>query len=167
MENGRGQLGKIVILHDITREKMIERMKTEFVSLAAHQLRTPLSAIKWTLKMLLDGDLGEITSGQRDFIEKSYKSNERMISLINALLDVTRIEEGRYLYKPVPANLGDVAQFVVNSNQEEIRRMWNTEKHKELIRSIDVNKCPRCTFGIYNEMVEKVFIKDMMCRKFP
>jgi len=50
---------------------------------------------------------------------------------------------------------------------EEIRRMWNTEKHKELIRSIDVNKCPRCTFGIYNEMVEKVFIKDMMCRKFP
>ncbi|KKL60489.1 hypothetical protein LCGC14_2204790 [marine sediment metagenome] len=50
---------------------------------------------------------------------------------------------------------------------EEIRRMWNTEKHKELIRTIDISKCPRCTFGIYNEMVEKVFIKDMMCRNFP
>jgi signal transduction histidine kinase len=112
----------LVILHDITREKIVERMKTEFVSLAAHQLRTPLSAIKWTLRMLLDGDLGKITKEQREFIDKSYISNERMISLINDLLDVTRIEEGRYLYKPVLADLGKIAQFVVKSYKEEIAK---------------------------------------------
>jgi len=116
------KLGTLIILHDITREKTIERMKTEFVSLAAHQLRTPLSAIKWTLRMLLDGDLGKITEEQKDFIEKTYKSNERMITLINDLLDVTRIEEGRYLYKPVLADVEPIVQFVTNSYQEEIKK---------------------------------------------
>ncbi len=119
---GEEKLGTIVILHDITREKMVERIKTEFVSLAAHQLRTPLSAIKWTLNMLLDGDLGEITKEQREFVGKTYQSNERMINLINDLLDVTRIEEGRYLYKPALANFENIVQFVVNSYQEEARR---------------------------------------------
>jgi len=116
------KLGTLIILHDVSREKMIERMKTEFVSLAAHQLRTPLSAIKWTLRMLLDGDLGEITKEQKDFIEKTYQNNERMISLINDLLDITRIEEGRYLYNPVLADIESICQFVINSYKEELER---------------------------------------------
>jgi PAS domain S-box-containing protein len=116
------KIGSLITIHDITREKMIEKMKTEFVSLAAHQLRTPLSAIKWTLRMLLDGDLGTITSEQRDFIEKTYVSNERMINLINDLLNVTRIEEGRYLYKPVSSDIGPIVQFVINSYKDEYAR---------------------------------------------
>jgi signal transduction histidine kinase len=119
----RGEkLETLVILHDITREKMVERIKTEFVSLAAHQLRTPLSAIKWTLKMLLDGDLGEITKEQRGFLDKTYQSNERMISLINDLLNITRIEEGKYLYKPTLADFENIVHFVIDSFQEEIAR---------------------------------------------
>jgi len=101
---------------------MVERIKTEFVSLAAHQLRTPLSAIKWTLDMLLNGDLGEITVEQKDFIGKTYQSNERMINLINDLLDVTRIEEGKYLYRPTLTDLGTIVQFVMNSCKEEVQR---------------------------------------------
>jgi len=116
------RLGALVILHDITREKIVERMKTEFVSVAAHQLRTPLSAIKWTLKMLLDGDLGKITKEQRNFIGKTYQSNERMIALINDLLDVTRIEEGRYVYKPILAEFEPIVQFIVNSYKEEVEK---------------------------------------------
>ncbi len=116
------RMGTLVILHDITREKMVERIKTEFVSLAAHQLRTPLSAIKWTIRMLLDGDLGEITKEQRNFLGKTYQSNERMISLINDLLDITRIEEGRYLYKPVLADFEAICQFVINSFKDEIKK---------------------------------------------
>jgi len=113
------KIGTLAILHDITREKLIEKMKTEFVSLSAHQLRTPLSAIKWTLKMLLDGDLGKITDEQRGFIEKTYISNERMINLINDLLNVTRIEEGKYIYKSQPSQLESVVQFVANSYKDE------------------------------------------------
>ena len=119
---GEERTGTLVILHDVTREKIVEKLKTEFVSLAAHQLRTPLSAIKWTLQMLLDEDLGEITKEQREFIEKIYESNEKMIRLINDLLDVTRIEEGRYLYRPVLASLENEVQFVVNSYKEEIEK---------------------------------------------
>jgi len=101
-------LGNLIILHDITREKIVERMKTEFVSISAHQLRTPLSAIKWSLKMLLDGDLGEISLEQKEFIEKAYASNERMIKLINDLLNVTRIEEGRYLFSLSYENIANI-----------------------------------------------------------
>ena len=113
-------LGTLIILHDITREKMIEKMKTEFVSISAHQLRTPLSAIKWTLKMLLDGDLGEITKEQRAFIDKTYRSNERMINLVNDLLNISRIEEGRYLYRPTPTNIEPLIESVINSYKEEM-----------------------------------------------
>ncbi len=116
------KIGTLVILHNVTREKMIERMKTEFVSLSAHQLRTPLAAIKWTLRMILDGDLGLITEEQRTFLEKTYQSNERMINLINDLLNVSRIEEGRYLYKPVPVNLEEIVQSLLNSHKEETKR---------------------------------------------
>jgi two-component system phosphate regulon sensor histidine kinase PhoR len=140
-----GETGMLVILHDISREKMVERIKTEFVSLAAHQLRTPLSAIKWTLKMLLEGDLGEITPEQRDFILKTYQSNERMISLINDLLDVTRIEEGRYLYRPVLTEFENVVQYVINFSREEISRkkmILEFEKTKNKLPKvvIDVEK---------------------------
>lgn len=120
LASGEEILGNLVILHNVTREKIIERMKTEFVSLAAHQLRTPLSAIKWTLRILLDGDLGRITPEQRDFVEKTYKSNERMIDLINDLLNVTRIEEGRYLFRSTMADIETIVQFVVDSYKEEI-----------------------------------------------
>ena len=119
---GKDKLGTLVILHNITREKLIERMKTEFVSLSAHQLRTPLAAIKWTLKLFLEGDLGLITKEQKEFLEKTYKSNERMISLINDLLNVTRIEEGRYISQLLFYDISDITQSVIDLSKEEIKK---------------------------------------------
>ncbi|MBI2578061.1 MAG: GAF domain-containing protein [Candidatus Wildermuthbacteria bacterium] len=114
--------GTTIVLHDVTREKQIERLKTEFVSLAAHQLRTPLSAIKWTLRMLLDGDVGAISKEQKEFLDRTYTSNERMIMLINDLLDVTRIEEGRYLYKPSFVQLEAIVENAVRMYKEEAEK---------------------------------------------
>jgi PAS domain S-box-containing protein len=136
------RIGTLVILHDVTREKMIERIKTEFVSVAAHQLRTPLSAIKWTLRMLLDGDVGELTPEQRDFLEKTYKSNERMIMLINDLLNVTRIEEGRYLYNPVLTEFEPILESLLSFYTEEIKRKGlklEVEKPKEKLPPVMVD----------------------------
>ena len=120
--NKEGEIyGFMEILHDITREKAISKMKSEFISITAHQLRTPLSAIKWTLKMFLDGDMGEISKEQRGFLERAYKINERMIKLINDLLDISRIEEGRFLYKFSISSLEDLINEVVDSLTKKIR----------------------------------------------
>ncbi len=101
-------------------EKEVEKLKTEFVSLAAHQLRTPLATIKWTLKAFLDGDMGIISSEQKEYLDKIYSSNEKLIGLINDLLNVTRIEEGRYLYQPAYAQLKDIIQLMLKGYEDEL-----------------------------------------------
>ena len=113
------ETGKMIILHDVTREKAVEQMKTEFVSIAAHQLRTPLSAIKWIMNMMLEGDMGNISENQRDFLQKTYQSNERMISLVNDLLNVTRIEEGRFLYELTSKNIVALVEKIVAPLKEK------------------------------------------------
>lgn len=91
--------GFLKIIHDVSRERLVSKLKSEFVSIAAHQLRTPLSAIKWTLKFLLEGDAGPMSASQIEFLEKGYTINERMIKLVNDLLSAARIEEGKFGYE--------------------------------------------------------------------
>ncbi len=107
--------GRVLILEDISREKGIERMKSDFITITAHQLRTPLSAIKWILNMVIDGDLGRVPAQQSEILAKAYKSNERMIGLINDLLRVARIEEGRFGYKFLPHHLEKITQEVIQN----------------------------------------------------
>ncbi|MFH0932306.1 MAG: ATP-binding protein [bacterium] len=112
IEFEKQKMGTLVILHDITREKSVERLKTEFVAIAAHQLRTPLSAIKWTLRMFLDGDMGKFSETQVDFLGKIYDNNERMINLVNDLLNITRIEEGKFLQKIEKCDVAELLKEV-------------------------------------------------------
>lgn len=102
----------------ITRVQRAQEMKTEFVSLAAHQLRTPLTAIKWSTRMVIDGDTGPVNKEQQELLEKTSESTDRMIGLINDLLNVARIEEGRYLYKPSFAKIDDIVKSMVESYQD-------------------------------------------------
>lgn len=90
------------------QEDKISTLKSEFISLAAHQIRSPLSGIKWTFKTLLDGDLGELNQEQKESLERAYAVNERLISLVTELLDVSRIEQGKVGYNFKPADLEDI-----------------------------------------------------------
>lgn len=74
LRGGDDDFGKLLMIRDITRERNIEKTKDEFVALAAHQLRTPLSAIKWTLAILLDGRVGKISDEQRSILERVIKA---------------------------------------------------------------------------------------------
>jgi len=113
-------IGHLIVLHDISREKIVENMKTEFVSLAAHQLRTPLSIIKWSMSMLKKGDFGKLNKKQYKIVGNAFRGNERLISLVNDLLNVSRIEEGRYLYKVASADMKEVIELALADCKDEI-----------------------------------------------
>ena len=83
--------------------RKLDEIKSGFISVVAHQLRTPLSGVKWTINLLLSGDMGGLTTEQKTFLMKAYESNDRMISLVNDMLGADRIDSGkvRYLFRPV------------------------------------------------------------------
>lgn len=106
---------------EMKRTKEIDRMKSEFISVAAHQLRTPLSAIKWTLKMLIDGDIGALNPEQKTYLTQGYISNERIIKLVNDLLNVARIEEGRFGYIFSHIHIEDLIDGIVFDLEHTIK----------------------------------------------
>ncbi len=75
-----------------------DEIKSNFISVVAHQLRTPLSGVKWTLSMILNGEMGELNNDQKTFLMKTYESNARMITLVNDMLDTDRIQSGKVHY---------------------------------------------------------------------
>jgi len=87
-------IGTIEVFRDVTEEREIDRAKTEFVSLASHQLRTPLSSVRWYSDMLLDGDAGAVNDKQKQYLEEIRHGNLRMIELVNTLLHVSKLELG-------------------------------------------------------------------------
>ncbi|MBI4128968.1 MAG: PAS domain-containing protein [Parcubacteria group bacterium] len=121
-DTGNTLFGSMIILHDITREHALARTKSEFISIAAHQLRTPLSAIKWTMESVLSGEMGSLSDEQKKFLFRAAESNERMIHLVNDLLDVARIEEGRFGYRmrvqsiePLVRDIMEAAQLAAHA----------------------------------------------------
>lgn len=95
------------------RLRKLDEVKSNFISVVAHQLRTPLSGIKWTLNLLLNGDLGEMSTEQKTFLFKAYESNDRMISLVNDMLGADRIESGKVRYAFQPMQLLDIVDNVL------------------------------------------------------
>lgn len=103
----------------------LDKAKDEFISMASHQLRTPLTAIKGYLSMLLEGDAGEIKVSQYDFVNEAFSGANRMVGLINDLLNVSRMETGRFFLEPVEVDM----EKLVN---EEYKQLVNHAKEKGL-----------------------------------
>lgn len=110
--NGR-PIGAIELVRDITLEEEIDRMKSEFISLASHQLRTPLSAIKTYSHMIIDGYMGEITPAQKKSLRTIIGATNRMNELISTLLNITRIESGTISVSPKLVHVDKIAEEVL------------------------------------------------------
>ncbi len=90
-----GIMGRIFVFRDVTRETIVDRMKTEFVSTVSHELRTPLTAIKGYVDLMMGGKTGDLTPVQSEFLGMVQASTRRLTDLINDMLDISRIESGR------------------------------------------------------------------------
>ena len=115
-ENG-SSLGTVYVFDDITREKEIDQMKSDFISLVSHELRTPLTSIIGFVSFILDGKTGPINEKQQNSLIRVHRQSKRLAALINDLLDVSRIESGRIQMNQEPIMLLDIA----NQRLEEIR----------------------------------------------
>ena len=95
------------------RDEMVSSLKSDFITTVAHQLRTPLSAVKWSVKMILDQDFGPLNIDQKTILMKGYEGNDRSIRLVNDLLDVDRIDSGRLQFEFAPTDLVALIENVI------------------------------------------------------
>jgi PAS domain S-box-containing protein len=107
-------IGAIEVFRDISFEEEVDRMKSEFISLASHQLRTPLSAVKTYSHMLIDGYMGKITPAQKESLSTIVNATNRMNELISTLLNITKIESGTIAIRPGLLRIDKAAQEVAD-----------------------------------------------------
>lgn len=113
-------IGTIKVFRDITSEREVDKAKTEFVSLASHQLRTPLSTVNWYAEMLLAGDVGALNEKQQRYLDEVYQSNQRMVELVNALLEVASLELGTFVMEPKEVDICALTEEVIAEQKPEI-----------------------------------------------
>jgi signal transduction histidine kinase len=98
--------------------KVMDETKDEFISMASHQLRTPLTSVKGYLSMVLEGDAGNVGEMQRKLLDQAFVSSQRMVYLIADLLNVSRLRTGKFVIEAVPSNLADVVESEVGQLKE-------------------------------------------------
>ncbi len=139
-------------IHDATDElrtknaqlRHLDVTKDEFLSIASHQLRTPLTSVKGYISMILEGDVGKITETQRHLLSEAFASSERMVHLIHDFLNVSRLQTGKFVIEQHPYDLVKLLKEEVESLRRtaEARRIklkFDT-KLKDLVLNIDENK---------------------------
>lgn len=110
-----------------TNEKLrqLDETKDDFISMASHQLRTPLTSVKGYVSMVVEGDAGELNVMQKKLLNQAFISAQRMVYLISDLLNVSRLRTGKFIIEPVQSNLANIVQ-------EEVRQLVPTAKGRGL-----------------------------------
>lgn len=123
------------IERDITREKEIDRAKSEFISLASHQLRTPPSIINWYTEMLLAGDVGELNDKQKEYVKEAHRASQRMSEINNELFIVSRLEFGTFSPEPKQVQVAEIAKAQVKKLEPKIleKKLTFTETYADNI----------------------------------
>ncbi len=134
------ELNNVALNHALIQQREVDRMKSEFISLVSHELRTPLTSIKGYVDLLLDGDAGEVTEEQQEYLEIVKNNSDRLVSLINDLLDVSHIESGKLELQRTSINLARLVAGVTASLRPQIET-----KHQNL--SIDIEQTLPAIWG--------------------
>jgi PAS domain S-box-containing protein len=111
---------RMLSLIDTTEQKAVDTAKSEFVALATHQLRTPIAAIRWNVELLEKKMEGSITEDQNRYLVKINRNVQRMVSLINDFLSVSKLEMGTFASSQEAVNLSDFVDSIVDEFSEKI-----------------------------------------------
>lgn len=179
-ENGQAQ-EVIGTIYDISKEKEIEKMKDEFVSVASHELRTPMGAIKAFVSMILAGDYGKVNKNLEEPLIDIKSSIDRLVNLVNDLLNVARIEAGRMKFTLVTEDVAKTLQSVVSDlrplakekglkleiiETKDVRAQYDNDKVKQVLTNLIGNSLKFTQSGAItlhlasNEHFAKISVSD-------
>lgn len=116
------KIGSMRILRDITPEKALEIMKSGFIATASHQMRTPLSGIRWALDMLLKGDEGPLTPPQTSLLRRTFDAASNLLAMLNDLLHMSELEEGKLPYHLKVLNVLPVVRNVCEEMESQAEK---------------------------------------------
>jgi len=156
IKNEKGNtIGCIIVFRDVTEKRETERMRSDFISVVSHQLRTPLSAMKWFTEILLNGDTGSLKHKQADVVSEIQASSQNMINFVNQMLSVSRIESDTFAINPESINLNDSVEEIIKEIMPIIRKKkqnfkFNGPKDKSLKIQIDKNLLRNIIYNILN-----------------
>lgn len=131
-EDGR-VIGRIYVYRDITKETEVDRMKSEFIATVSHELRTPMTSIKGSLGLVLGGIAGPLPEEAQDLLSIAQNNTDRLIRLINDILDISRIEAGKMEIKKLPLPVPDAVSRAVR----ELEGFANERQIKISVRFAD------------------------------
>lgn len=140
------------VAQDVSKHQELSRAKTDFVTIASHQLRTPLSIIKWYVDFIAAGDAGAVNKEQERYLKEVYTSNERLIELVNALLDVSRIDVGTFSIEPERTSITERADKALLKFQKII-------DEKELIIEKKYDDIPKINL---DPRLTKIFFENIL-----
>ncbi len=149
--NGR-LLGFVKLIHDRTREIALLRSKTEFIAVASHQLRTPLTGIHWALEALAKENFD---ANIKDIIDKAFEASTKLSKTVNDLLDVSKIEEGRFGYQFENIDIVNFIEEIVgkiNDFAKQFNIKINFQKPKEA--SIALSADPQKLSMVFSNLIE-------------
>lgn len=129
----RDKIGKVTVIRDVTLEKELDKMKDNFLHSITHDLRNPVTSIRGFLKFLIDGIGGPINDKQKKMLDTMSRASERLIGLINDILDTAKLESGRLEINPVLMDIKAVAHRAIDlaeplALRKEIKLVLDTKK---------------------------------------
>jgi two-component system phosphate regulon sensor histidine kinase PhoR len=120
--HGDGITAGIIVFRDITERRELNEAKSNFISIASHQLRTPLVSMRWYSEMLYAGDVGRLNKEQKDFVSHIYNSALKMNEVINLLLTMAKVESGQTETKTVKLDFYDFTRDVLKELEFQIKQ---------------------------------------------
>ena len=134
----------LITISDITKEILLDKAKDDFLTLASHELKTPMTIIKSYLWMLQNDQVGKLNGEQRNYVDRTYHSAETMIAMINDMLNVSRMEQGKLTFNLKPGK-------IITSLEEALEGLDLKAKEKNIFLKVDISKVPLDLDAYYDD----------------